>query len=123
MQAAEAGGRRWDNAMHYKRLMEEAGFVDVTESKFTINTGPWSEKTGEEGAREREVGTLQLQNWLEAMEGMTTRNLARMGWEPMECRDLVAQVKEELLGGRSKSYIDVLVVWGRKPKDVDALNS
>jgi hypothetical protein len=45
---------------------------------------------------------------------MTARNLARIGWEPDECKVLVAEAKAELVSGAVKPFNDILVVWGRK---------
>ena len=111
MEAANACGRRWDHVSNYRIFMQEAGFVEITERRFVIHTGPW----GARSRRDRMLGHWQMHNWLEALEGMTVRNLARIGWKSDECRVLVAQVRRELEEGRVKPWTEILVVWGRKP--------
>jgi hypothetical protein len=111
MEAARVGGRAWDNVERYAKWMEDVGFVHIVEKRFFLATAPWGE-----GERERELGKMQLENWTNAMEGMTVRNLARIGWGAEECKALVDEAKEELRSGAVKPYNDILVVWGRKGK-------
>jgi hypothetical protein len=110
MHASSVGGRPWDNVSKYARWMEEVGFVDVEERRFFLPTGPWPDDP-----REKELGQYQLQNWLAAMEGMSIRNLGRIGWSAEDCRVLVASCKKELLSGNIRPYNQVVAVWGRNP--------
>lgn len=110
MYAATVGGRPWNNVTNYARWMQEAGFVDIQERRFFLATGPWPDDP-----RDKQLGAWQLQNWLDAMEGMSIRNLARIGWSAEESRVLVANCRAELLSGKLRPYNEVLAVWGRKP--------
>jgi hypothetical protein len=109
MEAALAGGRPWNNVQHYARWMKEVGFVDVKEETFFLATGGWCD-----GEKENRLGDMQFENWLNAMEGMTVRNLSRIGWGVDECKSLVEKAKAELRSGAIKPYNDILVVWGKK---------
>jgi hypothetical protein len=109
MEASIAGARPWNNVQHYAKWMKEVGFVDVTEKRFFLPTWGWSE-----GEKEKRLGEMQLKNWLNAMEGMTARNLARIGWGAEESKSLVEEAKAELLSGAVRPFNDILVVWGRK---------
>jgi len=119
VEASNAGGRAWNNVQHYSRWFSEVGFEDVHEETFFLANGPWPEGETDEAKVQRMVGIWQRENLLEGLEGMTVKNLARIGWEPEESKVLIAQVREELNaitpGSSYKPYNDVVSVWGRKP--------
>jgi hypothetical protein len=100
--------------------MREVGFVDVVEQKFFGPNGPWVEGDSDEAKDLRDRGSWQVENMLQGLDGMTTKGLARLGWEPEECKVLVAKVREELMnirpGGPLRPYADILAVYGRKPE-------
>ena len=118
VEAGEKSGRRLTNTKRYKEFFEQAGFVDVHIEKFFIPTGPWHEDK-----RLRMIGAWQLENWLEAVEAITPRNLGRLGWEVEESKVLAAQVRDEFINGKIKPYCDFWCVWAQKPeleaKDVE----
>ena len=118
VEASIAGGRPWNNVQYYAQWMRELGFVDVVEKKIFWPTGPWAEGDNDEAKELRKRGLWALENMLQGLEGMTVKGLARLGWEPDECKVLVAKVKEELMnikpGGPLRPYADIVAVYGRK---------
>jgi hypothetical protein len=118
MQASIAGNRPWNNVPNYARWMREIGFEDVQERRFFLATGTWPKDDVD-----KKLGAWQLENWLAGLEGMTVRNLARIGWGAEESKDLVAKVKKELLDGDLKPFNDILVVWGRKPESGEGVET
>ena len=121
VQASIVGKRPWNYVQYYAQWMREVGFVDVVEEKFFGPNGPWVEGDSDEAEHLRKRGALQVRNMLLGLEGMTIKGLARLGWEPDECKVLVAQVREELVniepGGPLRPYADILAVYGRKPEN------
>jgi len=119
IEASNIGGRAWNNVAHYARWFREVGFEEVTQETFFLANGPWPDEDSEQGNIMRMVGIWQRENLLQGLEGMTVKNLARIGWEPEETQVLIAQVREELNaitpGCSFRPYNDVVSVWGRKP--------
>jgi len=110
LDAVEKAGRPWTNAKHYSDWMRDTGFVDIVEHKLILPVGTWSENP-----KEKELGALHLENWLEGIGGMAPRILTRIGWEEEEVMVLLAHVRSELRNGRVKPYNVALNIWGRKP--------
>jgi hypothetical protein len=119
VRASQVGGRPWDNTINYPRWMREVGFEDVTEKWIFAPTGPWAEGSDAAAKRMRQLGAWQRENMLQGLEGMTIKNLSRIGWQPDESKVLVAKCREELMaiepGGKVRPYAHILAVWGRKP--------
>ena len=119
VQASIVGKRPWNNVQYYAQWMREVGFVDVVEEKFFGPNGPWVEGDSEEAKDLRKMGSWQVENMLQGLDGMTIKGLARLGWQPEECKVLVAKVREELVNikpcGPLRPYADILAVYGRKP--------
>jgi hypothetical protein len=112
LEASEKIGRPLTNAHHYSEWMREAGLVDIQERKFFLAVGPWPEN-----ARDKKLGAYNRANWIEAIDGPTMKLLGLVGWGENECKILVAQAKKDLLEGKVKPYMDILVCWGRKPTE------
>ena len=85
LDAVEKAGRPWTNAKHYSDWMRDTGFVDIVEHKLILPVGTWSENP-----KEKELGALHLENWLEGIGGMAPRILTRIGWEEEEVMVLLA---------------------------------
>ena len=110
IQAAASVARPWTNGPKYEGWMREIGFEDVVVRKFITPCGPWMD-----GKKQKILGEWTLGNWLQALEAMTTRNLSRIGWSVEESQIFVAKVKSELTRGHLKPFLEILVVYGRKP--------
>lgn len=110
IEASIKGGRPWNNSKNYARWMREAGFVDVEEHKVWVPCG-----TFVEDPKLRKMGLYHVTNMMQGIDGMTTRNLSRLGWKPEESKVLAARAIAELREGRVKPFNFILAVWGRKP--------
>ncbi|KAL1297227.1 hypothetical protein AAFC00_004791 [Neodothiora populina] len=111
IEAAIKRGRPLNNVQHYARWLREIGFEDVEEKKFVLPIGPWNN----EDPLQEKLGTWQLLNMINAMEGFTLRNLSAIGWTPEQCQALVNECKDEMESRKLKPWNYIVVVWGRKP--------
>jgi hypothetical protein len=111
IEAAEAVGRPWTNTPKHADWMREIGFEDVVVREFILPCGPWMD-----GEKEKLLGEWMLENWMQALEGLTTRNLSRIGWSLEKSQLFVEKVKTEISSGTLKPYTEVLVIYGRKPR-------
>ncbi len=91
------------NSKELKRLMEEAGFVNVQAIDFKLPLSPWCKEP-----KLKEAGAFAMVSMLEGMSGMSmavfTRNL---GWEPIEVEVLLANVRNEWKQKGIHAYYDL----------------
>jgi len=110
-EAAGAYNRYTPKCREYKAWVEEAGFVDVTETIFKRPLNSWPKNK-----TLKEIGKFQLMNYTEGLEGLTIGLLTRaLHWQPAEVQVLLAKVRAELRDKSIHSYQNVAVVYGRKP--------
>ena len=96
----------------YKRLMEEAGFVDVVEvvHKWPFNTWPKDPK-------HKELGAWNYANLTQALQGFTMAPFTRgLGWSPAEVEVLLMDVRKDLKNRNIHAYCPIHFVYGRKPE-------
>jgi len=110
VQAAENLGRPLVMGRRMKRLMEEAGFVDVVESTAIWPLGAWPKDK-----RLKEVGKWGLLGCTDSLYPFAEYLLPKgLGWSLEETRKLCDAVKEEI--PKSKYYFHGWFVYGRKPE-------
>lgn len=102
--------RKYDHAKNYAKFMREAGFVDVQEQTFFLPCGEW---TGD--PRYAKLGSWQMLNFMNGLEGGTLRNLRLLGMPVEEIDEVVEEVRQEVSSGEVHTYWDIEVVYGRKP--------
>ena len=90
--------------------MEEAGFEDVCERRFYWPFNPWPR-----GAYYKTLGAYVQQDLLNGIEGLSLKLLGLMGWSFDDIHALLADVRRDLLDTSIHAYIDVSMIWGRKP--------
>lgn len=106
-------GRPADIARSYKRMMEEAGFVDVVEvvHKWPTNTWP-------KDPEHKEIGAWQLTNNLEGVQGWVMAPFTRvLGWTPAEVEIFLVDVRKDLKNRKIHAYWPVHFVYGRRPEN------
>ena len=106
-------GRPCNLADQYKKLMEEAGFVDVKEVvyKWPINDWPKDPKY-------KELGAWQCHNLLEGMQGFSMAPLTRaLGWSPADVEVFLIEVRKDLKNRKIHAYSPIHFVYGRKPEN------
>ena len=69
----EAFGKTFLIQEKMRDLMEEAGFVDIVETKFKWPIGPWGTTP-----KLKDIGRWNMAHWLEGMEGWTLALLTRI---------------------------------------------
>jgi SAM-dependent methyltransferase len=109
----ENAGYLMTPGLELEKLMKEAGFVDVTATKFAVPFGPWpKDKTL------KEIGTLnyvQLDQSLEAI-GMGLFTNMPNPWTPEEVQVFLVDVRKDMTDRGIHSMDDFYVVYGRKPE-------
>ena len=102
-----------NSAKSYKRLMEEAGFVDVVEvlHKWPSNTWP-------KDPEHKEIGMWEYTNILQGMQGFTMAPFTRgLGWSPAEVEIFLIDVRKDLKNRKIHAYWPIYFVYGRKPEN------
>ncbi|ETS74756.1 hypothetical protein PFICI_13240 [Pestalotiopsis fici W106-1] len=104
-------GRSGMNSSKYKRWMEEAGFQDVTEHKFSVPGNPWAK-----GREKKSLGLWQMQNILDGLHGISMVLLTKfLNMSPEAVEVLLVDVRKDIQNPRIHFYYPVLVVYGRRP--------
>ena len=90
------GGRRLGRDMlaprRYKRLMEEAGFVNVVEERLVIPGNPWPR-----GRDMKRLGLWQMTNFLDGIHAVTMTIFTKgLGMSPEEVEVLLVDVRKDI---------------------------
>ncbi|PGH16853.1 hypothetical protein AJ79_01497 [Helicocarpus griseus UAMH5409] len=109
--AAEQFGKEINMAPKYKKLLFDAGFVDVKDEVFKTPLGPWPKD-----AKLKEVGRYFLEHSLLGVDAYILGFIGKvLGWSESECMVLAAKVKSELRDRKLHLYLNTHFVYGRKP--------
>ncbi|KAH6647071.1 S-adenosyl-L-methionine-dependent methyltransferase [Truncatella angustata] len=114
--ASAKHNRDFTKASRYKEWLEEIGFVDVEEHFIEWPIGPWSPDP-----RLKTTGWFMLRSSLVGVRGMSWALLSAAGLSPDEIESLVSDCKKDLLDRKHSWYLGVYVVYGRKPRDAEAV--
>ncbi|CZR66046.1 uncharacterized protein PAC_15947 [Phialocephala subalpina] len=96
-----------------KISMERAGFVDVVETRAKWPMNGWSSDS-----KMKELGKWNQLRVTQGIEGFAMRMLTTVGgWAPVEVQVLAAQIRAALKDKTVHGYLDVNVVYGRKPAE------
>jgi SAM-dependent methyltransferase len=99
----EAGtkvGRPWNNAVNYKRWMEEIGFEDVKEKIFEVPTNPWPK-----GRRAKELGMWFNADLSEARSASKVLLLKMLQWPPEKVEPFLEEVMIDLRKKEIHAYM------------------
>lgn len=112
-------GKTFEIWKQSKAFLDEAGFVETVEKKYKLPLGGWSSDP-----KLKEVGKLELLEWLEGIEGWAMALLTRvMGWEYEEVVKFLGDMRTALKTRKADDgtpihvYNRATTVWGRKPLD------
>ncbi|CCX16256.1 Similar to Demethylmenaquinone methyltransferase; acc. no. Q9RRT0 [Pyronema omphalodes CBS 100304] len=98
----------------FKALMEAAGFVDVTETRYRLPIGTWPDSTNE-----KEIGRYNLLNCLDGIEGFA---LAIVGQgENIDPQEMMDEARKDILNKRARLYTTFIILRGRKPAACEVL--
>ena len=94
-----------------KKMVEEAGFVDVREDLYKVPVGRWPKDP-----RLKELGMYQREMVLDSVEPYTLALLTRLrNWTQEECQVLIAKVKGEVKDPSFHGYAKFRFTYGMKP--------
>lgn len=105
-----AVGRDIDVAPHYKRWLEEVGFVNVQEKRIMSPASPWSDDK-----RMKLTGAYMQRNYLDGALFAMWKLLKASGLTDDDARDLIEEAKGDLLDRTKRFYVVVYVVYGQRP--------
>jgi hypothetical protein len=103
MAGALALGRDFTKVAHYKRILEEVGFVDVVERRFV-----WPEGTWPRGQKMKMLGALAREDSLAGLVGGSIAVLTRgLGMSIEEVEPFLVNVKNDLKSNKIHAYLPV----------------
>lgn len=109
--AGETMGQTFKVAERSKRLIEEAGFVDMVEKTYKMPVGRWSADK-----KLKDLGQWNLLYLLTGLDGMQLWILkAVLRWEYTEIQALSGKMRSALRNKDNHGYYLITVVYGRKP--------
>ncbi|KAF6795420.1 methyltransferase domain-containing protein [Colletotrichum sojae] len=109
--ACEQVGRSLSITTEFPRMMEEAGFEEVTVTKVKFPASPWPEDP-----KMRELGTWVQASLLPGLEGMSLALFTRvLKWSKAETIVFCSQVRENVKDTSLHGYWDGYSIYGRKP--------
>lgn len=87
--------------LQLKRLMSEAGFINVTDVRKPLPLNPWPK-----GIDQKIIGAMELKNFLEVSHGISMNVLVKvMGWTPEEVDLLLVEVRKNLKDRDVHAYV------------------
>ncbi|KAK1247406.1 hypothetical protein MKX07_002315 [Trichoderma sp. CBMAI-0711] len=94
-----------------RKLMQEAGFVDVVEKNYKVPSGRWSSDP-----TMKQIGAYNLAFLDESLEGFALFMLKEiMGWEYIEVQLFVAEMRKAINNPKIRPYYILTNVFARKP--------
>ncbi|KAL7804931.1 S-adenosyl-L-methionine-dependent methyltransferase [Trichoderma aethiopicum] len=94
-----------------RKLMQEAGFVDVIEKNYKVPSGRWSSDP-----TMKQIGAYNLAFLDESLEGFALFMLKEiMGWEYIEVQLFVAEMRKAINNPKIRPYYILTNVFARKP--------
>jgi len=106
-----AAGRDFDISLGMKKMIEDAGFVDVQEKRLNLPLGPWASdpKLKDIGRFYERFYKTGLQGWLLQV---CTR---RLGWTVDQVNEACINAFQEINARKQHWYYPMVIVIGRKP--------
>ncbi|KAK1855677.1 TAM domain methyltransferase [Colletotrichum chrysophilum] len=105
-------GRPITVARDFKKMLEDAGFVDVVVKKEKWPYTPWPKDP-----KYKELGEWDKESALQGIEAITMALFTRMlDWSVPETTVFCAEVRNELKRVDIHAYYDVYSVYGQKPE-------
>ena len=96
----------------YKKMMEDAGFVDVVEVVHKWPTNRWPKDP-----EMKELGMWNMENFLDGLQAVTIAPFTRaLGWSAEEVEVFLIGVRQEIQSKKVHAYWPMHFVYGRKPE-------
>lgn len=109
--ASEMIGKPFGIAHKTAGWMQDAGFVDVHKEVYKVPIGPWPKDK-----KHKEVGTYNLLNLLQALEGFTMAMYTRvLKVDPEDVQKELVDLRKALKDKSRHAYYEMHVSYGRKP--------
>lgn len=95
-------GRTWADPRNYKAIMEQVGFVDVTEVrlKWPLNTWPRDPKL-------KQLGMWVREDMMEILPAVKKVFTAGLGWDIADADTFVEQAKADLMNRDIHGWVDM----------------
>ncbi|KAF4923589.1 putative methyltransferase tdiE [Colletotrichum viniferum] len=111
IEGATLMGRPMTVGRDFKKMLEDAGFVDVVEKKEKWPQTPWAKDYKHKG-----LGEWCKESALQAIEAISMALFTRvLDWSVPETTVFCAEVRNELKRVDVHAYYEVYCVYGRKP--------
>ncbi|GME65228.1 methyltransferase domain-containing protein [Neofusicoccum parvum] len=99
----------------FSGLLKDAGFTNIRVQTYKIPMGPWPKDK-----KMKEIGTVNLIQYLEGMEAFSYRLLISvLGWKLEEVQVFNAKVTQEIKSKTVHAYYTFYVAYGQKPEEED----
>ncbi|KAF2834893.1 S-adenosyl-L-methionine-dependent methyltransferase [Patellaria atrata CBS 101060] len=99
-------------AHQYKKMMEDVGFIDVTEIRFV-----WPQNSWPADPRLKELGRWNLVNTLDGLQGYSMALMTRvLGMSSEEVELFLVDVRKDMKNRRIHAHWPIYFVYGRKPE-------
>ncbi|KAH6672371.1 S-adenosyl-L-methionine-dependent methyltransferase [Halenospora varia] len=104
--------RPLNSAKTYKKLMEEAGYVDVVEKIDRWPTNKWPKDP-----KYKELGLWTNENLVSGLSGLSMALLTRIqNWSSEAVELFLVDVRKDLNNTRIHAYLPIYTIYGRKPE-------
>ncbi|ESZ94408.1 hypothetical protein SBOR_5201 [Sclerotinia borealis F-4128] len=111
LEASSKAGRLWTNGAHYKKWMEEIGFIDIVERREYAPMSTWAK-----GQRNKVLSVWVQRNLLMGLEALSMALFTRvLGMKKEEVEELLVGVKKDIENTKIHCYSEGVLVYGRKP--------
>lgn len=106
VEASTRAGRPWTNGAHYKKWMEEIGFVDIAERREYAPMSPWAK-----GQRNKVLSVWVQRNILMGLEGLSMALFTRvLGMEKEQVNELLIGVRADIENTKIHCYSEGYVL-------------
>jgi hypothetical protein len=79
-------------SLQHPKILKEKGFINIGERQLKIPMGPWAK-----GRKEKQIGIMAQKDLVDGVEGISTKLLLMVGYEPENLKLFFEEVKKELM--------------------------
>lgn len=111
MEISQKFGKDVMIAPFLKKMIQEAGFVNVVEKRYKWPLGEWAVDR-----KLKDIGRWNMQHWLEGLDAWSLRLLTQhCGWTPDEVKSFTAQMRTSVMNPKHHAYQTIVIVCAQKP--------
>lgn len=85
-------------SLQHPKMLKERGFINIGERQLKIPIGPWAK-----GRKEKQIGIMAQKDLVEGIEGISTKLLLMVGYEPETLKIFLDEVKKEVMDPKVSS--------------------